>query len=100
MISSRGLNQRSFPHSCVRRQFGNDGKGKELKVLDYPSMQQRLLVPLAASFGFHFAGNALSRIAEPLRRGDFSIMQEMHAASSCLKAGGAFYITGALEVCQ
>lgn len=60
-------------------------------------MQQRVLVPLAGSFGFHFAGNALSRIAEPLRRGDFSIMQEMHAASSALKAAGAFYVTGALE---
>lgn len=84
-------------YTCVRRQFGNDGQGNELKVLDYPSMQMRVLVPLAGSFAFHFAGNALSKIAEPLRQGDFSIMQEMHAASSSLKVAGSFWTTGALE---
>lgn len=84
-------------YTCIRRQFGNDGNGKELKVLDYPSMQQRVLVPLAASFAFHFAGQALIRVAEPLTRNDYSMLQELHAASSCLKVAGAFYTTGALE---
>ncbi|KAI9006371.1 hypothetical protein DFJ74DRAFT_690592 [Hyaloraphidium curvatum] len=84
-------------YTCIRRQFGNDSKGKELKVLDYPSMRMRVLVPLAASFAFHFAGQALSRLAEPLRKGDFRMLQELHAASSCLKVSGSLYATGGLE---
>jgi acyl-CoA oxidase len=77
----------------IRRQFRDrDGsnEGAEMAVLDYPTVQIRILPLLATTFALHYSGRAMGDLYEHTRKdissGDFSALAEMHSTSSGLKS--------------
>lgn len=77
----------------IRRQFRDrDGsnEGSEMAVLDYPTVQIRILPLLATTFALHYSGRAMKDLYEATRKdissGDFSALAEMHSTSSGLKS--------------
>lgn len=77
----------------IRRQFHDrdgDGKGPEMAVLDYPTVQIRILPLLATTFALHYSGEAMSRLYQATRKGissgDFSTLADLHSTSSGLKS--------------
>lgn len=81
-------------YCAIRRQFEdrdhpNAGKG-ETPVLDYTTVQVRLLPLLASAFALHFTGRAMHEMYKQSRTsqqsGDFSRLGDVHATSSGLKS--------------
>lgn len=77
----------------IRRQFRDrDGKdeGAEMAVLDYPTVQIRILPLLATTFALHYSGRAVQKLYESTRRGinsgDFSALADLHSTSTGLKS--------------
>ena len=77
----------------IRRQFHDrdgDGKGHEMAVLDYPTVQIRILPLLATAFALHYSGEAMGRLYQATRTGissgDFSTLADLHSTSSGLKS--------------
>jgi acyl-CoA oxidase len=77
----------------IRRQFHDrdgDGKGPEMAVLDYPTVQIRILPLLATTFALHYSGEAMGRLYQVTRKGitsgDFSTLADLHSTSSGLKS--------------
>ncbi|TPX35226.1 acyl-CoA oxidase [Synchytrium microbalum] len=93
-------------YSAIRRQFANPDLSRragdalatssntETAVLDYPQQQNRISIAIAKAFALHFAGVDLQmetdRLIQALISNDNktaeSIMPELHASSSALKA--------------
>lgn len=81
-------------YTAIRRQFQDrDAKGSqspEMAVLDYPTVQIRLLPLLATTFALHYTGEAMyklyGRSRQRVAKGDFSSLAEMHSLSSGLKS--------------
>lgn len=78
---------------AIRRQFRDrDGSQEEseMAVLDYPTVQIRILPLLATTFALHYSGRSMRELYEKTRRdisgGDFSALAEMHSTSSGLKS--------------
>jgi acyl-CoA oxidase len=61
-----------------------------MTVLDYPTVQIRLLPLLATTFALHYTGEAIyklySQTRNKIEQGDFSSLAEMHGVSSGLKS--------------
>lgn len=74
--------------AAVRQQ--EPGAVIERVVLDYPSLQYRLLPYLAASYALLFQGRAMvsmnNEAQEQQAEGDFSMAASLHATSSALKS--------------
>lgn len=77
----------------IRRQFRDrdgSGKGPEVAVLDYPTVQIRILPLLATTFALHYSGKAMGELYNSTRAGiaggDFSALADLHATSSGLKS--------------
>jgi acyl-CoA oxidase len=77
----------------IRRQFHDrdgDSKGLEVAVLDYPTVQIRILPLLATTFALHYSGKAMGELYNATRQsiagGDFSALADMHSTSSGLKS--------------
>jgi acyl-CoA oxidase len=77
----------------IRRQFRDrdaDGAGPEVAVLDYPTVQIRILPLLATTFALHYSGQAMKQLFEDTRKGisggDFSKLADLHSMSSGLKS--------------
>ena len=102
-------------YSAVRRQgfrdSGDDnggmsagGAAEELPVLDYRLQQYRLLPLLCTAFVFKWMGFAMDATMASLRdgiaAGDFSLLQDTHAASSGLKAVCTRLASDGLEECR
>lgn len=95
-------------YSSVRRQFADrdskDAKAPELAVLDYPTVQIRILPLLATSFALHYTGEAMHRLYETTRseinKGDFSRMAVLHAQSSGLKSLCTELAANSIETCR
>ncbi|KAK5162963.1 uncharacterized protein LTR77_011017 [Saxophila tyrrhenica] len=95
-------------YTCVRRQFSdrdsNDPKAPELAVLDYPTVQIRILPLLATAFALHYTGEAMHRLYETTRaqidKGDFSRMAVLHAQSSGLKSLCTELAANSIETCR
>ena len=75
----------------IRRQFADrdakDPGAPEQAVLNYPTVQVRILPLLATTFALHYTGEAMYKLYYGTRQaieesGDFSRLAEMHAASS------------------
>ncbi|GAB1726007.1 hypothetical protein NU195Hw_g5440t1 [Hortaea werneckii] len=95
-------------YTCVRRQFQDrDSKDKdapELSVLDYPTVQIRILPLLATMFALHYTGAAMQSLYEGTRakidQGDFSKLAVLHAQSSGLKSLCTELAANSIETCR
>ena len=95
-------------YTCIRRQFQDrDAQGEnvpEMAVLDYPTVQIRLLPLLATAFALHYTGEAMYNLYHKTRadieKGDFSGIAELHSASSGLKSLCTMYAADGIETCR
>ncbi|RVX73550.1 hypothetical protein B0A52_02438 [Exophiala mesophila] len=93
----------------IRRQFADrdskDPQAPEQAVLNYPTVQIRILPLLATTFALHYTGEAMYKLyygtrAEIENSGDFSRLAEMHAASSGLKSLCTTLAADGIETCR
>jgi acyl-CoA oxidase len=95
-------------YTSIRRQFADrDSKGNapEQAVLNYPSVQIRILPLLATTFALHYTGEHMYKLywntrASIEKGGDMSKLAEMHAASSGLKSACTTLAADGIEVCR
>lgn len=95
-------------YTSIRQQFSDRDKpngSPEEAVLNYPTVQIRLLPLLAATYALHYTGEAMYRLywetrAEIEHDGDASRLAEMHAASSGLKSCCTTLTADGIEVCR
>jgi acyl-CoA oxidase len=93
----------------IRRQFADrdskDAKAPEQAVLNYPTVQIRILPLLATTYALHYTGEAMYKLYWGTREqiektGDFSRLAEMHAASSGLKSLCTTLAADGIETCR
>ncbi|KIW05444.1 uncharacterized protein PV09_03333 [Verruconis gallopava] len=95
-------------YTSIRRQFSDrDAATKnasELPVLDYPTVQIRILPLLATTFALHYTGEAMYnlyyRSRAAIEKGDFSSIAELHSTSSGLKSLCTTYAANGIETCR
>ena len=93
-------------YCAVRRQFtDNDSPnptGIELQVLDYTTVQMRLLPLLATMFALHFTGNGMIELFKASRNSADSAQKisDLHATSCGLKALASTLAAEGLETCR
>ncbi|KAJ5749252.1 uncharacterized protein N7511_010948 [Penicillium nucicola] len=94
-------------YTTVRRQFQDrdgDKRGPELSVLDYPTVQIRILPLLATTFALHYTGLAMRTIYQSARddieKGDFDSLAYMHSMSSGLKSLCTMLAADGIETCR
>ncbi|GIZ39361.1 hypothetical protein CKM354_000274800 [Cercospora kikuchii] len=95
-------------YTTVRHQFQDrDSKDKsapELSVLDYPTVQIRILPLLATAFALHFTGEAMYNLYSSTRaeidQGDFTKLAILHAQSSGLKSLCTELAANSIETCR
>ncbi|KAF9888477.1 hypothetical protein FE257_008584 [Aspergillus nanangensis] len=94
-------------YTTVRRQFRDrdgDPNGPELAVLDYPTVQIRILPLLATAFALHYTGRAMQDTYETTRReieaGNFNNLANMHSMSSGLKSLCTTLVADGIETCR
>ncbi|KAK5074473.1 hypothetical protein LTR70_005400 [Exophiala xenobiotica] len=96
-------------YTLIRTQFSDRDSGSEtapeLSVLDYSTVQIRVLPLLATTYALHYVAEAMNdmyqetsmRIEED---GDFSQLAEMHAVSSGLKSLSTTLAADGIETCR
>ncbi|KAL4789566.1 acyl-CoA dehydrogenase/oxidase C-terminal [Aspergillus venezuelensis] len=95
-------------YTTIRRQFpdrdGSPNTSPELPVLDYPTVQVRILPLLATTFALHYTGLAMQRIYSNTRKqiesGDFGSLAYMHSMSSGLKSLCTTLAADGIETCR
>jgi acyl-CoA oxidase len=94
-------------YTAIRRQFRDrdgNGTGPEMAVLDYPTVQIRLLPLLATAFALHYSGEAMRDLYQQTRKnvnaGDFSALADLHSTSSGLKSLCTTLTADGIEVCR
>jgi acyl-CoA oxidase len=95
-------------YCSIRRQFSDrDAKSHdapEMKVLDYPTVQVRILPLLATTFALHYTGEYMYRLYHESRstieKGDFGPLAELHSASSGLKSLCTTLAADGIETCR
>ncbi|KAL1877312.1 hypothetical protein Plec18167_005002 [Paecilomyces lecythidis] len=94
-------------YTAIRRQFHDrDGErtGPEMAVLDYSTVQIRILPLLATTFALHYTGLAMRTIYENTRnefeRGNFQTLAHMHSMSSGLKSLCTTLAADGIETCR
>ncbi|KAL3486783.1 acyl-CoA dehydrogenase/oxidase C-terminal [Aspergillus germanicus] len=94
-------------YTAVRRQFADrDGRssGPELPVLDYPTVQIRILPLLATAFALHYTALAMHDIYNSTRKeieaGNFESLAYMHSMSSGLKSLCTTLAADGIETCR
>ncbi|KAK8200961.1 hypothetical protein M8818_006281 [Zalaria obscura] len=94
-------------YTAVRHQFRDrdgDDKGPELPVLDYPTVQIRILPLLASAFALHYTGEAMHdlyrRTRAKVESGDFTKLAELHSTSSGLKSLCTEIAADGIETCR
>ena len=95
-------------YTCVRRQFqdrdNKDPSAPEMAVLDYPTVQIRILPLLATAFALHYTGQAMHRLYNETRaeinKGDFSRLAVLHSQSSGLKSLCTELAANSIETCR
>eukprot|EP00052_Salpingoeca_macrocollata_P017975 m.147250 g.147250 ORF g.147250 m.147250 type:complete len:656 (+) comp20563_c2_seq1:43-2010(+) len=86
---------------CVRRQFSFPGDSKERKVLDYPSVQYRVVPWLACAYALHFTGRYMMRLHAAYKQsGDAKLLKEVHSTSSGLKSLCTSMAANGIEQCR
>ncbi|KAF2167598.1 hypothetical protein M409DRAFT_66087 [Zasmidium cellare ATCC 36951] len=92
----------------IRRQFVNRDTPEaklETAVLDYPTVQIRVLPLLATSFALHYTGKAMKQLFDRVRSsieqsGDFAELADLHSTSLGLKSLCTTYATDGIETCR
>ncbi|XP_005868481.1 PREDICTED: peroxisomal acyl-coenzyme A oxidase 2 [Myotis brandtii] len=91
-------------YSVIRRQSRLRPSDPEAKVLDYQTQQHKLFPQLAAAYAFHFMGTSLQEFFQEsysaILDRDFSLLPELHALSSGLKAMVSEFCTQGAELCR
>jgi len=95
-------------YCSIRRQFADrDAKSRdapEMKVLDYPTVQIRILPLLATTFALHYTGEYFHKLYNQSRStiedGDFGPLAELHSASSGLKSLCTTLAADGIETCR
>ncbi|XP_055985242.1 peroxisomal acyl-coenzyme A oxidase 2 isoform X2 [Sorex fumeus] len=91
-------------YSVIRRQSRLRPSDPEAKVLDYQTQQQKLFPQLALSYAFHFLANNLLEFFHhsysAILDRDFSLLPELHALSSGVKAFVSEFCTQGTEACR
>ncbi|KAJ5516266.1 hypothetical protein N7527_007826 [Penicillium freii] len=94
-------------YSSVRRQFQDrdgDKKGPEMSVLDYPTVQIRILPLLATTYALHYTGLAMQTVyknaRQDIEKGNFNSLAHMHSMSSGLKSLCTILATDGIETCR
>lgn len=94
-------------YTTIRRQFHDrdgDKQGPEMSVLDYPTVQIRILPLLATTFALHYTGLAMRTVyqnaREDVERGDFRSLAHMHSMSSGLKSLCTMLAADGIETCR
>ncbi|CAG8038847.1 unnamed protein product [Penicillium nalgiovense] len=94
-------------YSSVRRQFQDrdgDKMGPEMSVLDYPTVQIRILPLLATTFALHYTGLAMQTVYKSARqdieKGNFNSLAHMHSMSSGLKSLCTILAADGIETCR
>lgn len=93
-------------YTAIRRQFQDRDKknGPEISVLDYPTVQIRILPLLATTFALHYTGVAMRSIYQSTRQdveqGDFRSLAHMHSMSSGLKSLCTILAADGIETCR
>lgn len=95
-------------YSTIRKQFqdkdSTDKSAPELSVLDYPTVQIRILPLLATAFALHYTGEAMHNLYSSTRakidQGDFSKLAILHAQSSGLKSLCTEMAANSIETCR
>nr|XP_034354854.1 peroxisomal acyl-coenzyme A oxidase 2 isoform X2 [Arvicanthis niloticus] len=91
-------------YSVIRHQSRLRPSDPEAKILEYQTQQQKLLPQLAVSYAFHFTATSLleffhSSYSAILKR-DFSLLPELHALSTGMKAMFADFCAQGSEICR
>jgi acyl-CoA oxidase len=95
-------------YCSIRRQFKDrDSKSPrddEMKVLDYPTVQIRILPLLATTFALHYTGEYMYELyrksRQTIEKGDFGPLAELHSASSGLKSLCTILAADGIETCR
>ena len=96
-------------YTLIRFQFGDRDSGSEiapeLSVLDYSTVQIRVLTLLATTYALHYVAEAMNDIYQGTRTriekdGDFSQLAQMHAVSSGLKSLSTTLAADGIETCR
>lgn len=94
-------------YTAIRRQFKDrdgDKKGLEMAVLDYPTVQIRIMPLLATTFALHYTGLAMRAVYENTRneveQGNFRTLAHMHSMSSGLKSLCTMLAADGVETCR
>ncbi|KAF2736446.1 acyl-CoA oxidase [Polyplosphaeria fusca] len=95
-------------YSAIRRQFrdrdSTSEQDDEMKVLDYPTVQIRILPLLATTFALHYTGEMMYSLyhksRETIEKGDFGPLAELHSASSGLKSLCTMLAADGIETCR
>ena len=93
----------------IRRQFRDrdspDAAAPETAVLDYPTVQIRVLTLLATTFALHYSGDAMRALYERTRSanaldGDRIQLTELHSTSAGLKSFATDVAANGIETCR
>ncbi|RFU31236.1 hypothetical protein B7463_g5086, partial [Scytalidium lignicola] len=94
-------------YSSIRRQFKDrdaPSSAPETAVLDYSTVQIRILPLLATTFALHYSGRKMKEVFYSTRKhvdqGDFSGLIELHSLSSGLKSLCTDLAAGGIEICR
>lgn len=101
-------------YCAVRRQFQDrdapqrtanpSDDSSEMQVLDYPTVQIRILPLLATTFALHYTGEYMYALyyksRETIEQGDFGPLAELHSASSGLKSLCTMLAADGIETCR
>ncbi|KAL3469712.1 acyl-CoA dehydrogenase/oxidase, partial [Aspergillus californicus] len=94
-------------YTAIRQQFADRDGGAdspEVPVLNYPTVQIRILPLLATTFALHYTGLAMQNIYTDTRAriesGDFTSLAYMHSMSSGLKSLCTTLAANGIETCR
>ena len=93
-------------YCSIRRQFRDKENPQPLEnaVLDYPTVQIRLLPLLATTYALHYTGERMGQIYDATRSsvdsGDLSSLIDLHSLSSGLKSLSSDLAAAGIEICR
>jgi acyl-CoA oxidase len=89
-------------HAAGRRQFGPPDGADEVPLLDYRTHQRRLLIPLAATYAYHFAQRRLvAELHDVFSREDFGrARRQLETLAAAVKAVTTWHATYAIQGCR
>ena len=90
-------------HALTRRQFGPPDSDTEALLLDYRTHQRRLLVPLATTYGLHFAQEQLVEHLHDVFTADEPEdrdRRKLETLAAGLKAVATWHATSTIQECR